>query len=139
MITSPHNPKLKDLRRLRRAARDGRFVAEGEDLLAAARGGGLAGAGALRRGGQRAWTATEVEPEVLARVSALGSGTRALGVYERALVARRSARCCVCLWGVGDPGNVGTIAARARWPSARSASRSGPDCADPFGPKAVRA
>ena len=36
-ITSPHNPKLKDLRRLQRRHKGAaRFVAEGEDLLAAA-------------------------------------------------------------------------------------------------------
>ena len=40
IITSPTNAKLKDIRRLsRKRGRDaaGRFVAEGEDLLAAAR------------------------------------------------------------------------------------------------------
>jgi TrmH family RNA methyltransferase len=39
VITSPHNEKLKEVRRLRRR-RDGRFVAEGEDLLAAAAAAG---------------------------------------------------------------------------------------------------
>src|SRR5213078_4187174 len=36
MITSHHNPKLKEIRRLLRRHDGGRFVAEGEDLLAAA-------------------------------------------------------------------------------------------------------
>jgi tRNA G18 (ribose-2'-O)-methylase SpoU len=36
LITSPHNEKLKEIRRLRRR-RSSRFVAEGEDLVAAAR------------------------------------------------------------------------------------------------------
>src|SRR5688572_32137967 len=35
MITSPHNEKLKELRKLAKR-REGRFVAEGEDLLDAA-------------------------------------------------------------------------------------------------------
>ena len=38
-ITSPHNPHLKDLRRLarrRERERTGRFAAEGEDLILAA-------------------------------------------------------------------------------------------------------
>src|SRR3954468_9300898 len=35
MITSPHNDKLKEIRRLMRR-REERFVAEGEDLVAAA-------------------------------------------------------------------------------------------------------
>ena len=107
MITSPHNDKLKTLRRLQRR-RDGRFVAEGEDLLAAAdaagwepleryvaAGSGLAG--------------TEVEPGVLAGVSQLGSGTRALAVYRRALGAGGRGAAVRALWGVRDPGNVGTV------------------------------
>ena len=42
-ITSPHNEKLKLIRRLgrrRSRERDGLFVGEGEDLLAAARAAG---------------------------------------------------------------------------------------------------
>ena len=35
MITSPHNDKLKEIRRLQRR-REERFVAEGEDLVEAA-------------------------------------------------------------------------------------------------------
>src|SRR4029453_3848156 len=61
MITSPHNDKLKLIRRLgrrRSRERDGLFVGEGEDLLPAARaprpapGGALAGAGGGRAGGE---------------------------------------------------------------------------------------
>ncbi len=138
-ITSSHNDKLKEIRRLaRRRARDdaGRFVAEGEDLVAAAAASGwsplvlLAAAGSGLEG-------DEVEPELLAAVSGLGSGTRQLGVYE----ARWSAPAgplCVALWGVGDPGNVGTILRSALAFGAGSVVL-GPGCADPFGPKAVRA
>ena len=138
-ITSSHNDKLKEIRRLaRRRARDdaGRFVAEGEDLVAAARWAGwtplvlLAAAGSGLEG-------DEVEPDLLAAVSGLGSGTRQLGVYE----ARWSAPAgplCVALWGVGDPGNVGTILRSALAFGAGSVVL-GPGCADPFGPKAVRA
>ena len=46
MITSPHNDKLKLIRRLGRRRtrdRDGLFVGEGEDLLAAARAAGREG------------------------------------------------------------------------------------------------
>jgi TrmH family RNA methyltransferase len=74
MITSHHNPLLKDIRRLQRR-RDGRFVAEGEDLLAAADAAGWVPVARLRAG-------VDVDADVLAKVSALGSGSRELGVFE---------------------------------------------------------
>jgi TrmH family RNA methyltransferase len=79
----------------------------------------------------------EVEPALLAGVSALGSGTRAIGVYRRPDPVPPAGPLCVALWGVGDPGNVGTILRSALAFGANVAL--GPDCADPFGPKAVRA
>jgi len=138
-ITSTHNEKLKEIRRLaRRRVRSehGRFVAEGEDLVAAAAAAGwsplvlLAAAGSGLAG-------EEVEPELLAGVSGLGSGTRQLAVFE-ARWARPAGPLCVALWGVGDPGNVGTIVRSALAFGAGSVV-VGPGCADPFGPKAVRA
>jgi TrmH family RNA methyltransferase len=45
---------------------------------------------------------------------------------------------CVYLHGVGDPGNVGTVLRSALAFGAGSVVL-GPGCADPFGPKAVRA
>ena len=138
-ITSNHNEKLKEIRRLarRRVRSDrGRFVAEGEDLVAAAAAAGwsplvlLAAAGSGLAG-------EEVEAALLAGVSSLGSGTRQLGVYESRW-ARPAGPLCVALWGVGDPGNVGTILRSALAFGAASVV-VGPGCADPFGPKAVRA
>jgi TrmH family RNA methyltransferase len=136
MITSTHNDRLKTIRRLRRR-RDGRFVAEGEDLLAAADAAGweplerFAAAGSGLEG-------TEVEPSVLAGVSALGSGTRALAVYRERWAPRPAGPRCVALWGVRDPGNVGTVLRAAAAFGAASAA-IGPHTADPYGPKAVRA
>jgi TrmH family RNA methyltransferase len=138
-ITSPHNDKLKEIRKLaRRRTRDeaARFVAEGEDLVAAAAGAGWAPRTLLSAAGS-GLEGEEVEPALLAAVSALGSGSRQLAVYE----ARWSAPAgplCVALWGVGDPGNVGTILRSALAFGAGSVA-FGPGCADPFGPKAVRA
>jgi TrmH family RNA methyltransferase len=138
-ITSAQNAKLKEIRRLarrRERERDGLFVAEGEDLLAAADAAGwparqrLVAAGSGLHG-------EEVEPGLLAEVSALGSGTRAIGVFERRLSAPTGPRC-VALWGVGDPGNVGTVL-RSALAFGASCVALGPGCADPFGPKAVRA
>src|SRR5207302_866073 len=86
--------RLKEVRRLhRRRGRDraGRFVAEGEDLLAAA---DAAGWPALERycAAGSGLAGVEVEPEALAAASTLGSGTRALAVYEQRWAA--PARAC---------------------------------------------
>ncbi|HEV2752231.1 MAG TPA: RNA methyltransferase [Solirubrobacteraceae bacterium] len=130
MITSHHNPLLKDIRRLQRR-RDGRFVAEGEDLLAAADAAGWDALARLRAG-------VDVQPEVLAKVSSLGSGTRELGVFAERWAPAPLGPLCVHLHGVGDPGNVGAVLRSAHAFGAASVVL-GPGCADPFGPKAVRA
>ena len=131
MITSHHNPVLKDIRRLlARKDSDGRFVAEGEDLLAAADAAGWQPLVRLRAG-------EDVAPAALAKVSALGSGTRELAVYDERWAAP-AGPLCVALWGVRDPGNVGTVLRGALAFGAASVV-IGPDTADPYGPKAVRA
>jgi RNA methyltransferase, TrmH family len=130
VITSPHNDKLKEVRRLHRR-REGRFVAEGEDLLEAAADAGWPAVYELRSG-------IDVAPELLDAVSGLGSGTRALGVYEQRWAPAPVGPLCVALWGVHDPGNVGTVLRSAAAFGASSVA-IGPDTADPFGPKAVRA
>jgi RNA methyltransferase, TrmH family len=129
VITSPHNDKLKEVRRLQRR-REKRFVAEGEDLLAAAADAGWPAVYELRAG-------VDVEAELLDGVSGLGSGTRALGVFEQRWGAV-TGPLCVALWGVHDPGNVGTVLRGALAFGAASVA-IGPETADPFGPKAVRA
>jgi TrmH family RNA methyltransferase len=130
LISSHHNPKLQEIRRLQRR-RDGRFVAEGEDLLAAA---DAAGWPAL----ERYIAGVDVEAEALAKVSALGSGTRALAVFEERWAERATGPLCVALWGVHDPGNVGTVL-RSAVAFGASSVAIGPQTADPYGPKAVRA
>jgi TrmH family RNA methyltransferase len=141
-IASAHNPRLKAVRRLqgkRERARRGCFVAEGEDLIAAA---GQAGARALegyRLAGSDLGEDSflDVERSALASVSALGSGTRVIGVYEQRW-GTAVGPLCVYLHGVADPGNVGTILRSARAFGASSVAL-GPGCADPYSPKAVRA
>jgi TrmH family RNA methyltransferase len=140
-ITSHHNQKLKEIRKLRQRRRwrerSARFVAEGEDLLAAAdaaawdpverycaAGSGLPG--------------TEVEAELLAAASGLASGTRTLAVYEERWAAKPTGPLCVYLHGLHDPGNVGTIL-RSAQAFGVSSVVLGQGTADPFSPKAVRA
>jgi TrmH family RNA methyltransferase len=130
MITSHHNQLLKDIRRLHRRRDGGRFVAEGEDLVAAADAAGWKPVVRLRAG-------VDVDPEALAKVSSLGSGTRELAVYEERW-SEPTGPICVALWGVRDPGNVGTVLRSARAFGAACVA-IGPNTADPFGTKAVRA
>ena len=79
-----------------------------------------------------------VAPHVLADVSQLGSGTRALAVYpQRWTAPRRPAlRRAVGRRRPGQRRHRAALGARVR---RRLASRSGPGSADPFGHKAVRA
>jgi TrmH family RNA methyltransferase len=138
-ITSPHNEKLKLIRRLgrrRSREREGLFVGEGEDLLTAAREAGMEPIELLTAAGA-GLGGTEVEPALLDRVSTLASGTRAIGVWREAWADEAEAPC-VYLHGVSDPGNVGSVIRTANALVAGSMIL-GPHCADPFGPHAVRA
>jgi RNA methyltransferase, TrmH family len=135
VITSRHNEKLSLVRKLadrRWREKLGLFVAEGEDLVEAAAAGGIEPVELLVAG-------ETVEPELLAEVSALAHAARVIGVYRRADLPRGpGVDTGLALWRVGDPGNVGTLlrAADALGP-AYVALSSG--CADPTGPKALRA
>ena len=139
-ITSPNNESLKELRKL--AGRRWRdklrmFVAEGEDLIAAAAQAGwepqllLAEAGSGLPG-------EEVAPHLLKQYSQLGSGTRQIATYAQRWAPAPVGPVCVALWGVGDPGNVGTVLRSALAFGAGSVAL-GPGTADPYGHKAVRA
>jgi TrmH family RNA methyltransferase len=133
LITSRDNSQLKQIHKLqRKKERDasGLFVAEGEDLIAAAEAAGWMPEILLRSG-------EDVEPELLDRVSSLGSGARVIGVYRQRW-SEPVGDVCVYLHGVGDPGNVGTTI-RAAHALCDGPVVLGSGCADPFGPKAVRA
>jgi RNA methyltransferase, TrmH family len=142
-IASQQNPRLKAVKRLqskRERARSGLFLAEGEDLIAAAERAGWPVAQGYRVAGSELGGEDfiDVEEAALAATSMLGSGTRAIGVYEQRWAERAQGPLCVYLHGVGDPGNVGTVLRSARAFGASSVAL-GPGCADPYGPKAVRA
>jgi RNA methyltransferase, TrmH family len=139
-ISSPHNDQLKEIRKLAgRRWRDKlrQFVAEGEDLLAAADAAGWQPLARLVAEGS-GLAGDEVKPHLLDQVSQLGSGTRALGVYAQRWALAPAGPLCLALWGVNDPGNVGT-ALRGAHAFGAATLALGPGTADPYGPKAVRA
>jgi TrmH family RNA methyltransferase len=138
-ISSPNNELLKEVRKLAgRKWRDKltRFVAEGEDLVDAAEAAGWPPVARLVAAGS-GLEGDEVAPHLLAEVSALGSGTRVIGIFDQRWASGLGDRC-VALWGVGDPGNVGTVLRAAHAFGATSVAL-GPGSADPWSPKAVRA
>jgi TrmH family RNA methyltransferase len=140
-ISSPHNRKLKEVRKLRQRRRwrerSGLFVAEGEDLLAAADG---AGWDALERYCEAGsgLPGIEVHSDLLASASGLASGTRTLAVFRERWSEQPLGPLCVYLHAPQDPGNVGTILRSAEAFGASSVVLS-EGSADPFSPKAVRA
>ena len=140
-ITSTDNHKLREIRKLRQRRRwrerSGRFVAEGEDLLAAADAAGWPAVERYCAAGS-GLAGVEVQADVLASASGLGSGTRTLAVYDERWAPRPLGPLCVYLHGLGDPGNVGAILRNAQAFGASSVAL-GAGTADPFSPKAVRA
>ena len=133
MIRSRHNEKLKLVRKLherRWRAKLGLFVAEGDDLVEAAREAGIQHVELLVAG-------ETVEASLLAEVSTLAHPPRVVAIYRAAdLPAGLRART-LALWHVADPGNVGTLLRAADAFEAGLALSAG--CADPTGPKAIRA
>jgi len=140
-ITSPSNPQVRQIRRLhtrRERARSALFIAEGEDLVAAAAAAGRQVRFGLRLAGSDLGGPgfTDASERAMAAASTLGSSTRVIGVYEQQWATPIGDS--VYLHGVRDPGNVGTIM-RAATAFGFSGLVLGPRCADPHGPKCVRA
>ncbi|HJQ73521.1 MAG TPA: RNA methyltransferase [Gaiellaceae bacterium] len=129
MITSRDNEKLKLVRKLhdrRWREKLGLFAVEGEDLVA----GDVEPVELLVAG-------ENVEPSLLAEVSTLAHPPRVIAVYRRDDLPRGVRPVTLALWRVGDPGNVGTLLRAADAFGAGLALSDG--CADPTGPKALRA
>ena len=150
MITSAHNPRLRLVRRLhgrRQRERLGLFGCEGEDLVQAALVAGLEPVEVLvdaerppelrGLGG-----AEQVDPKLLAEVSALGHPPRVLGIFRKADLPRLRAETAppvgLGLWHVGDPGNIGTLLRTADGLGPAFVTLSG-GSADVTSPKALRA
>ena len=133
MITSAANEKLKLVRKLQDGRwRDklGLFVAEGEDLVEAARAAGVEPVELLVAG-------ENVASELLAGVSDLPHPPRVVAIYRRADLPRNDLQLGVALWRVVDPGNVGAVVRTAGAFGASVALSDG--CADPTSPRALRA
>lgn len=148
MITSASNPRLRLLRRLasrRQRERLGLFVCEGEDLVEAAIAAGLEPVELLADAERQVDSlpeGTSVDPQLLSEVSTLGHPPRVIGVFRRGdlpvLDPSHPPPVGLALWHVADPGNVGTLlrAADGLGPAFVALSAG---CADPTGPKALRA
>jgi TrmH family RNA methyltransferase len=147
LITSAANPRLKLVRKLqsrRQREKLGLFACEGEDLVVAALAAGLEPVEALvdaERGAlvEQLPRAEEVTPALMAEVSTLAHPPRVVAVFRRADLPRGvELPTGLALWHVSDPGNVGTLVrtADALGPAFVALS---PGCADPTGPKALRA
>jgi RNA methyltransferase, TrmH family len=134
VITSASNPRLKLIRKLesrRQREKLGLFVAEGEDLVEAGLEAGLEPVDLLV-------AEKTVSAEALASVSTLPHPARQIGVFRRDDLPRFEPRpVALALWHVADPGNVGTLIRSADAFGGAVALSSG--CADPTGPKAMRA
>jgi len=133
VITSRDNEKLKLVRKLahrKHREETGLFVCEGEDLVAAALAAGIEPVELLVAG-------ENILPELLASISELPHASRVLGIYRSADLPPFGSDTTLALWRVGDPGNVGTLIRTADAFGAAVALSE--DCADPLGPKALRA
>jgi TrmH family RNA methyltransferase len=79
-----------------------------------------------------------VDAKLLAEVSTAAHPPRVVGIYRRDDLPPPAARpAALALWHVADPGNVGTLIRTADAFGAAVALSAG--CADPTGPKALRA
>ena len=134
MITSASNPALKLVRKLlaqrRQREQLGLFAVEGEDLVDAALAAGLEPVELLLAG-------ETVAAELLAGLSTLPHPARAIAVFRTADLPPGEREATLALWRVADPGNVGTLLRTAD--AFGAAVALSPGCADPLGPKALRA
>ncbi|MDQ3671986.1 MAG: RNA methyltransferase [Actinomycetota bacterium] len=134
MIESQQNEKLRLVRKLLSARKHreqtGLFAVESEDLVEAARDASIEPVELLVAG-------ENVAAELLGEVSTLGHAPRVIGIFRWADLPSGTRDVTLALWRVTDPGNVGTL---LRTADAFGAAVSlSPECADPLGPRAVRA
>lgn len=136
---------MRKLESRRQREKLGLFVCEGEDLVAAGLDAGLEPVEALVDGERPALVdrlggaAEAVAPGLMAGVSTLPHPARVVAVFRRADLPRGVEQPVgLALWRVADPGNLGTLLRTADALGPAFAALS-PGCADPTGPKALRA
>jgi TrmH family RNA methyltransferase len=135
---------VRKLESRRQREKLGLFACEGEDLVAAGLDAGLEPVEALVDGERPALldrlpSAETVASGLMAGVSTLPHPARVVAVFRRADLPRGvDSPAGLALWRVADPGNLGTLlrTADALGPAFVALS---PGCADPTGPKALRA
>ena len=143
MITSPDNPRVKEVVRLRRSRdrrREGLFVAEGPREVARAKEAGLRLRAVYHAPALLDWDeGEEVDARVLAKMSYRAEPEGVLAVVEapRRAVPDDPTLLLVAV-GIEKPGNLGAMA--------RTADAAGADAllvgdarADPWNPNAIRA
>jgi TrmH family RNA methyltransferase len=114
----------------KRREETGLFAVESEDLVEAGLAAGLQPVELLR-------AEEDVLPELLAEVSTLGHAPRVIAVFRGDDLPEGTRDVTLALWRVSDPGNVGTLIRTAD--AFGAAVALSPECADPLGPRALRA
>ena len=145
-----HGARVKDLRRRVRRRHPGEVIVDGRRLVADLVRWGVpirelyVTAEIVADGDVAAWTAAagsvfELEEPVLRDLAPTRSPQGVLAVVEEPRWPPWAARGGVALWLdlVRDPGNLGAIVRAAAGLGAAAVLLS-PECADPFGPSAVR-
>jgi TrmH family RNA methyltransferase len=145
-----HGARVKELRRRVRERRDGEVLVDGRRLVADLLRWQVPirelylSAEAVEEPAAAPWIAAaaavyELEGSVLADLAPTRTPQGVLAVVEEPRWPRWQGRAGVALWldRVQDPGNLGAIV-RAAAALGAAAVLLAPDCADPFGPTAVR-
>jgi TrmH family RNA methyltransferase len=152
VIASRQNDRLKRARSLaRRRTRQqtGLFLVEGEDLVSAALARGIRPVDLFLRGSaalpaslaELAGQEARVEAELLDELATIQQGSSVLASFRSAdlpYAMEPGSGVTLALAGISDPGNVGTLV-RSAAAFAVAEVLLGPGCADPLGPRAVRA
>ena len=143
MITSPDNPRVKDVLRLRKSRerrRSGLFIAEGPREVERARAAGLAVHATYFAPELLHWNeGEEVSARVLAKMAYRAEPEGVLAVFEiphREVPA--DASLILVAVGIEKPGNLGAMARTADAAGA-DALLVGDASADPWNPNAIRA